>query len=112
MSTSKPETIAGFAPRLGWRGAVANFRFKNSDSSQSLIFGGSLIMLMGSGMVSIVNFAYNIVMARMLGPADFGHNSAAATILMLASAITLAFQLVCAKFVARNESPGAKSLVY
>src|SRR6266571_5341319 len=112
MSTSKPETIAGFAPRLGWRGAVANFRFKNSDSSQSLIFGGSLIMLMGSGMVSIVNFAYNVVMARMLGPADFGHNSAAATILMLASAITLAFQLVCAKFVARNESPGAKSLVY
>lgn len=74
--------------------------------------GGSLIMLMGSGMVSAVNFGYNITMARILGPADFGHLSAIATVLMLTSAVTLSFQLVCAKFVARNESTEAKAIVY
>src|SRR5215467_5434459 len=51
-------------------------------------------------------------MARLLGPARFGHVTAAVTILMLASAITLAFQLVCAKFVARNDTLGEKVSVY
>lgn len=69
-------------------------------------------MLVGSGLVSAVNFGYNVAVARMLGPADFGHAAAAVTLLMLVSAITLAFQLVCAKFVAKNESDRAKSAVY
>src|SRR5260370_30372696 len=51
-------------------------------------------------------------MARMLGPARFGHVTVSVTILMLASAVTLSFQLVCAKFVARNQTPGAKARVY
>lgn len=34
------------------------------------------------------------------------------TLLMLLSCISLSFQMVCAKFVARNESPAAKSSVY
>jgi O-antigen/teichoic acid export membrane protein len=62
--------------------------------------------------VSVLNFAFNVAMARMLGPAKFGHVTAAVTILMLASAITLAFQLVCAKFVARNDRLGEKVSVY
>lgn len=77
-----------------------------------MVIGGSLIMLVGSGLVSALNFGYNITMARMLGRADFGHLSAIATLLMLTSAVTLSFQLVCAKFVARNEANEAKALVY
>jgi O-antigen/teichoic acid export membrane protein len=69
-------------------------------------------MLIGSALVSLVNFAYNVAVARLLGPADFGHAAAMVTILMLLSALTLAFQLVCAKFVARNESPAAKAAVF
>jgi O-antigen/teichoic acid export membrane protein len=53
-----------------------------------------------------------VVVARKLGPADFGHVSAIATLLMMASALTQSFQLLCAKFVARNESLWAKSQVY
>jgi O-antigen/teichoic acid export membrane protein len=69
-------------------------------------------MLMGSGLVSAINFGYNVAVARMLGPSAFGHAAAAVTLLMLVSAITLSFQLVCAKFVARNETDAGKSEVY
>lgn len=78
----------------------------------SLVLGGSLIMLIGTGVVSAVNFGYQVTMARTLGPALFGDVSVVATLLMLGSAITLSFQLVCAKFVARNESQKGKTAVY
>jgi O-antigen/teichoic acid export membrane protein len=79
---------------------------------RAALVGGSIIMLASTMLVSIVNFAYNVVMARMLGPSKFGHVNASVTLLMLASAVTLAFQLVCAKFVARNQTSGAKAGVY
>ncbi|MCU1285217.1 MAG: hypothetical protein JWO13_1567 [Acidobacteriales bacterium] len=78
----------------------------------SRVLSGSLIMLIGTVFVSILNFSYNVVVARKLGPADFGNVSAIATLLMLASALTQSFQLVCAKFVARNDTFWAKSHVY
>src|SRR5579884_2671981 len=106
----KPETVATAPePRVGWRGAVSTLRWQPAHSR---VLGGSLIMLLGSGMVSIFNFAYNVAVARMLGPAEFGHAAAAVTLLMLVSAITLAFQLVCAKLVARNEYSPLRAAVY
>jgi len=80
--------------------------------SFSLLLSGSLIMLFGSAAVSGLNFAYNVATARMLGPAEFSHVTAATTLLMLCSALTLSFQLVCAKFVARNEQQAGKAIVY
>ncbi|HET9839218.1 MAG TPA: oligosaccharide flippase family protein [Candidatus Angelobacter sp.] len=80
-----------------------------APSVHARMLSGSLIMLVSMMLVNLFNFAYNIVMARMLGPAEFGHINAAVTILLLASCISLAFQLVCTKFVARNEAPGAKA---
>jgi len=47
----------------------------------------------------------------MLGPAAFGNINAAVTLLLLASCISLAFQLVCAKFVARNQTASGKAAV-
>ena len=79
---------------------------------KALLLNGSIIMLLSSTLVSLLNFAYNVVMARMLGPSKFGHVTVSVTILMLASAVTLSFQLVCAKFVARNQTPGSKARVY
>ncbi len=106
-----PSRIPSPAPadRRGWRSALSRLR---SEPAHSRILGGSLVMLVGSGLVSAVNFGYNVAVARLLGPAGFGHAAAAVTLLMLISAITLAYQLVCAKFVARNESAGAKAAVY
>src|SRR5215471_20187245 len=81
-------------------------------SLQAVVLGGSIVMLMNTTIVSAINFVYNVVMARMLGPSKFGHVTASVTLLMLASAMTLSFQLVCAKFVARNQTAGAKAAVY
>jgi len=80
-------------------------------SVHARVLSGSLIMLVSMMLVNLFNFAYNVVMARRLGPGEFGHINAAVTILLLASCISLAFQLVCTKFVARNEAPGAKAAV-
>ncbi len=91
---------------LGWRGAVA---YLQKERGHSEILGGSVVMLLGTAVVSAINFGYTVAMARMLGPSGFGHASAAVTLLMLCSAITLAFQLVCAKFVARNDTAGARA---
>src|SRR5262245_8560570 len=80
---------------------AAHFRRKDP---RAVVLNGSIIMLLSSTLVSFLNFIYNVVMARMLGPAKFGHVTVSVTILMLASAVTLSFQLVCAKFVARNQT--------
>jgi O-antigen/teichoic acid export membrane protein len=69
-------------------------------------------MLAGTILVSLLNFGYNIAVARMLGAGEFSHAAAAVTLLMLVSCLTLAFQMVCAKFVARNPGAAERSYVY
>ena len=69
---------------------------------KSQILGGSLTLLAGSGLVGLTNLAYNVVTARLLGPSGFAHATAVYTILMLLSCITLAFQVVSAKYIARS----------
>ena len=81
-------------------------------SAHRLVLGGSLIMLLSMVLVNLFNFAYNVFMARVLGPAEFGHINAAVAVLLIASCVSLAFQLVCAKFVARNAAPGGKAWVF
>ncbi len=110
MIVASPETVATVPPlwRNRWQQAVSALR---RNRTHAAILGGSMIMLLGSVGVSGVNFVYNMVTARLLGPTDFGHITVAVTLLMFASAITLAFQLVCAKFVARNESLAGKKKV-
>jgi hypothetical protein len=53
-----------------------------SRSARSLVLGGSLIMLISMMLVNGFNFAYNVFMARVLGPSEFGHINAAITILI------------------------------
>jgi O-antigen/teichoic acid export membrane protein len=76
------------------------------------IVGGSLTLLAGSGLVSVTNFVYNVATARLLGPSGFAHATAVYTMLMLMSAITLSYQVVCAKYVARLKSPEEQAQIY
>src|SRR5258708_27012829 len=76
------------------------------------LLGGSLTLLAGSGLVGVTNLVYNVVTARLLGPSGFAHATAVYTLLMLASAITLSFQLVCAKYVANHETPDEKAAIF
>src|SRR5438270_10886338 len=76
------------------------------------LLGGSLTLLAGSGLVGVTNLVYNVVTARLLGPTGFAHATAVYTLLMLASAITLSFQVVCAKYVASHETPNEKAAIF
>jgi len=69
---------------------------------KSKILGGSLTLLAGSGAVGVTNLIYNVATARLLGPSGFAHATVVYTILMLISGITLSFQVVCAKYIART----------
>jgi O-antigen/teichoic acid export membrane protein len=76
---------------------------------QSRIISGSVILLSGSGLTTAINLAYNIVVARFLGPKGFGHATVVYTILTLISAVTLSFQIISAKMVAQQDSPELKA---
>jgi len=76
------------------------------------VLSGSIVMLLGSVLVAGINFGFNVSMARLLGPSLFAQVAAVVTLLMLASAVSLSFQMVCAKFVARNESTFGKLAVF
>jgi len=79
---------------------------------QHKLLGGSLVLLAGSGLVGVTNLIYNVVTARLLGPTGFAHATAVYTLLMLASAITLSFQVVCAKYVASHETSDEKAAIF
>jgi O-antigen/teichoic acid export membrane protein len=79
---------------------------------KSQLLGGSLTLLAGSGLVGVTNLVYNVATARLLGPTGFAHATAVYTMLMLLSAITLSFQVVCAKYVARTTSLEDKAAVF
>src|SRR4029077_17195444 len=90
---------------------VAAAAVRPQPSARSTMLSGSFIMLVAMMLVNVFNFAYNMIMARMLGPAAFGNINAAVPLLLLASCISLAFRLVCAKFVARNQAASGKAAV-
>ena len=79
---------------------------------KSKLLGGSLTLLAGSGLVGVTNLFYNVITARLLGPTGFAHATAVYTMLMLMSGITLSFQVVCAKYIARSTSPEDRAAAF
>jgi O-antigen/teichoic acid export membrane protein len=106
--TLPPPAAAPLGSPGGLRRHVERFR----GSHHSRILSGSLVMLVSSAVVAGVNFAYNVQVAQRLGPAEFGHVATSVSLLLLASALTLSFQIVCAKYVARAATDAGKSAVY
>jgi O-antigen/teichoic acid export membrane protein len=76
------------------------------------LLGGSLALLASSGLVGVTNLVYNVATARLLGPTGFAHATAVYTLLMLTSAITLSFQVVCAKYVASHEMVEERAAIF
>jgi O-antigen/teichoic acid export membrane protein len=83
-----------------------------SGKLRSRLLSGSLVLLAASVLVGAMNLLYNLVVARMLGPEGFSNATAIYTLLTLMSAITLSFQLVCAKMVASHELREEKAAAY
>jgi len=91
---------------------VLNGPNPESKTLQARVLSGSFVLLTGSGLVTGINFAYNIAVARFLGPTAFGHATAVYTLLILISAVTLSFQIVSAKVVAQQATLEGKSAAY
>jgi O-antigen/teichoic acid export membrane protein len=92
--------------------AIEKTSLAPSRSLRTNVLGGSMIMLVGSGMVGGLNLLYNLTIAHELGAGGFGHASAVYTVLMLLSSVQLSFQLLCSKFVARNSTLPGKIAIY
>lgn len=106
-------TLVGkFRIRDTSRGVPQTAAQTEAKALRQKLLGGSLTLLAGSGLVGVANLIYNVVTARMLGPAGFAHVTAVYTLLMLASAITLSFQAVCAKYVASHEGAEQKATIF
>jgi O-antigen/teichoic acid export membrane protein len=82
------------------------------DASRRRVVRGSAILLLSTGLVAATNLFYNILIARWLGASGFGHASALYTLLMMVTAITLSFQIVTSKFVARNSETSVRAQIY
>ena len=93
-------------------GSLAAAPVGSSSALRARLLSGSMIMLISSAVVGGINLLYNLIIARWLGAEEFGYAAAVYTLLMLLSSVTLAFQLVCAKFVAQSDSIEAKAGVY
>jgi O-antigen/teichoic acid export membrane protein len=91
---------------------LVNGQMQESKTLQARILSGSFVLLLGSGLTAAINFAYNVAVARFLGPTAFGHATAVYTLLTLMSAVTLSFQIVPAKVVPQQSAPEAKSAAY
>ncbi len=85
--------------------SVVNGVTQKTKTLQARIVAGSFVLLSGSSLTTAINLAYNIVVARFIGPKGFGQATVVYTILTLISAVTLSFQIVSAKVVARQRSP-------
>src|SRR5215469_7895688 len=79
---------------------------------QRRLLSGSAIMLASSVFVGGMNLIYNFAVAHELGAGKFGHASVIYTLLMLLSSVTLSFQLVCSKYVAKSGSVSDRVAIY
>lgn len=91
---------------------MSNTLIQKPKTLQARILSGSVVLLSGSGAATALSFAYNIAVARFLGPKGFGNATAVYTLLTLISAVTLSFQLISAKVVAQQKSLPGKYAVY
>jgi O-antigen/teichoic acid export membrane protein len=85
---------------------------EKSKTLQARIVSGSVVLLLGSGLTTAINLAYNIAVARFLGANGFGHATVVYTLLTLLSAVTLSFQIISTKVVAQQSSTGLQAAVY
>jgi O-antigen/teichoic acid export membrane protein len=99
-------------PAMASQDTAAMAAATSTSALRARLLSGSMIMLVSSAVVGATNFIYNIAVARLLGADGFGQASAVYTLLMLLSCITLAFQLVCSKLVAKSPTVAAKAAIY
>jgi len=83
-----------------------------SQALRERVMRGSAVLLLSTAVVAATNLLYNLLLARMLGVSGFGHASALYTLLMMIAAITLSFQIITSKFIARSSDTSTQAQIY
>jgi len=100
-------------PILIWKYMnVVSGSMQNTNTLQARLVSGSVVLLSGSGLTTVINLAYNIEVARFLGPGGFGHATVVYTLLTLISAVTLSYQVISAKVVAQQITVESKAAAF
>lgn len=63
------------------------------------LFSGSMVMIFGSNIANLLNYAYHLIMGRLLGPTYYGELAALFSLIGLLGVIPLSFNLVIVKYV-------------
>src|SRR4051812_47172746 len=90
----------------------SSYRHRKIHDLRRGVLSGSAIMLVSSVFVGLMNLIYNFAVAHKLGGGQFGPASAIYAVLMRLSSVTLSFQLLCSKFVARSDSEPERIAIY
>ncbi len=91
---------------------MSNLPTESPKKLRNRIISGSVVLLSGSGATTAINLGYNVAVARFLGASGYGHVAVVYTMLTIASAVTLSFQIVSAKVVAQQSSEESRSAAY
>lgn len=68
------------------------------------LFSGSATMVLGSNLVSFLNYLYHVVMGRMLGPVNYGELAAIISLIGLLGTIPGSLNLVVIKYISAAKS--------
>src|SRR5258708_36104738 len=108
-NTTEPNTADAPAPETRAKPKAATASLK---ALRTQMVRGGITLLVSTGLVGLMNLAHNVAVARLLGPTGYGHSAVVFTLLMLVSAVTLAFQILCAKLTAGNDVPAGRAGIY
>lgn len=67
------------------------------------LFSGSLVMVIGSNLLNVINYAYHVIMGRVLGPSAYGELAALFSLVGLLGVVAVALNLVVVKYISSTE---------
>ena len=73
------------------------------------LFSGSLIMVAGSNLINLINYAYHLIMGRILGPPAYGELAALFSLLGLLGVVAVALNLVVVKYISSTPDDKERS---
>ncbi len=76
------------------------------------LFSGSAIMIGGSMAVNVINYAYHLVVGRMLGPVNYGVLASLFSILYIVAIVPTSTSVAVVKFISSAETDKSAGRIY
>lgn len=76
------------------------------------LFSGSAVMIGGSMLANVVNYAYHLIVGRLLGPVDYGILASLFSILYIVGIVPTSTSIAIVKFISSSKTKKDVSIVY